>query len=233
MGIRLPTRERWIATYKDNAELLAILGFVENPGTISQRSMEAAKLNANYQQGLWHSHLKVEDSILFHHEPIAGSESYVRLQLVPAAFCNAVFIAFHSNPLGRHFNAVRTLHFTHLWFYWPNMYTYINRMCQSCPGCTLTNTTCGKSRKLIYHFPIKAPVMVLHIDGYQAGKESGFEGSSHYLIACCEMCTFAVMVPIANANSTTYTAAIMKIILQFGLCHTCPGQGHQVLWCLL
>ncbi len=88
-------------------------------------------------------------------------------------------------------------------------------MCQSCPGCTLTNTTCGKSGKLIYHFPIEVPSMVLHINGYLAGKESGFEGSSHYLITYCGMCTFAIMEPIANANSTTYAAAIMKIILRF------------------
>jgi hypothetical protein len=63
--------------------------------------------------------------------------------------------------------------------------------------------------------------MVLHIDEYQAGKESGFKGSSHYLIACCWMCTFAMMEPVSTANSTTYASAIMKIILRFGFCHTC------------
>ncbi len=35
------------------------------------------------------------------------------------------------------------------------------------------------------------------------------------------MCTFAAMEPVANANATTYAAAIMKIILHFGFCHTC------------
>ena len=92
------------------------------------------------------------------------------------------------------------------------MSTYITRMCHSCPGCALTNTTHVKSHELIYHFPIKAPFLVLDIDGYQAGKESGFKGSTHYLIVCCGMCTFAIMEPITNANSTTYTATIMKII---------------------
>jgi hypothetical protein len=73
----------------------------------------------------------------------------------------------------------------------------------------------------MYNFPIKAPFMVLHIDGYQAGKESGFKGSSHYLIACCGMCTFTAMEPITNANATSYAMVIMKIILRFGFCHTC------------
>jgi hypothetical protein len=73
----------------------------------------------------------------------------------------------------------------------------------------------------MYNFPIEAPFLVLHIDGYQAGKETGFEGSSHYLIACCGMCTFATMEPITNANAASYASAIMKIILRFGFCHTC------------
>jgi len=62
-------------------------------------------------------------------------------------------------------------------------------------------------------------MMVLHVDGYQAGKESGFEGSSHYLVACCGMCTFAAMEPITNANATTCASGIMKIILRYGFCH--------------
>ena len=91
------------------------------------------------------------------------------------------------------------------------MYGYITRMCNACPGCALTNPTRGRSRELIYSFPIEAPMMVLHVNGYQVGKESGFEGSSHYLVACCGMCTFAAMEPIANANATTYASGIRKI----------------------
>jgi hypothetical protein len=94
-------------------------------------------------------------------------------------------------------------------------------MCHSCSGCTLTNPTRTKSSKLNYDFPIKVLFLVLHINGCQAGKESGFKGSSHYLIACCGMCTFAVMEPVVNANATMYASAIMKIILRFGFCHTC------------
>ena len=61
---------------------------------------------------------------------------------------------------------------------------------------------------------------VYHVDGYAAGKHSGFEGSDVYLIACCGMCTFAIMEPISNANSTTFASAIMKMQLRYGFCHT-------------
>ncbi len=63
-------------------------------------------------------------------------------------------------------------------------------------------------------------MLVLHVDGYQAGKESEFEGSTHYLVGCCGMCTFAAMEPILNANATTYVFAIMKMILCYRFCHT-------------
>jgi hypothetical protein len=102
---------------------------------------------------------------------------------VPSEFFNILFIAFHTNPIGRHFNTYHTLHRMRLWFYWPGMYKYIKQMCRACPGCNLANPTHSKSAKLVYNFPIEAPMMVLHIDGYSAGKQAGFKGSETYLIA--------------------------------------------------
>jgi hypothetical protein len=162
----------------------------------------------------------MKDGLLIYGEPIAGSKSYACLVVVPMQLQNIVFITFHSNPIGGHLNAACTFHCIRLCFYWANMYTYIPRMCHFCPGWTLSNPTHGKSYKLTYNFSIEAPMMVLHIKSYQARKESGFEGSSQYLIACCGMCTFSVTEPVSNANATTYASGTMKIILCFGICHT-------------
>ena len=93
-------------------------------------------------------------------------------------------------------------------------------MCRQCPGCALANRTKRKSSELLYSFPIEAPFRVLHIDGYYAGQFTGFEGSELYLVACCGMCTFAVMEPVDKPNSTAFASAIMKIQLCFGFSHT-------------
>ena len=61
---------------------------------------------------------------------------------------------------------------------------------------------------------------VIHINGYAAGKQQGFEGSEIYLIACCGMCTFAAVEPVSNASAKTFASAIMKIMLRYGLSHT-------------
>jgi hypothetical protein len=93
------------------------------------------------------------------------------------------------------------------------MYSFIKRMCIACPGCALSNPTRSTSSELVYHFPIEAPFRVLFVDGYNAGKHSGFEGSEAYLIAACGMTGFSVMEPIQHATSSSFASGIMKIQL--------------------
>ncbi len=92
-------------------------------------------------------------------------------------------------------------------------------MCRACPGCALSNPNKVKSSKLIYNFPIGAPMMVLHVDSYQAGAINGFEGSEVYLIACCGRYFFAVMEQISNASTKAFASAIMRIIMHYRFCH--------------
>jgi hypothetical protein len=162
----------------------------------------------------------IEDGLLIYHEPIRGGSSYTRLQLVPSKFYNIIFITFHLNAIGSHFNPYRTLHHIHLRYYWLGMYSYIKHMCNACLGCALANPTKSKSSELIYQFPIEAPFLVLFIDAYSAGKHSSFEGFEVYLVACCGMTGFAVMEPISHANSKNFASAIMLLQLCFGFCRT-------------
>jgi hypothetical protein len=228
VGAQLPSHKNWVRAYCNDPKLSSALCFVENLGTISQRNLNKAKLNANYCQALRSSDIKLENRILIYCEPIARSEYYARLQLVPTIFQNIIFVAFHSNLIGGHLNVSRTLHHIRLRFYWPGMFLYIKKMCASCPGCAVANPTHGESKELLYNFPIKALFLVLHINGYQAGKESGFEGSLHYLVACCGMCTFVAMEPVSTTNATTYASAIMKIMLRFGFCHNKDSKFYGV-----
>jgi hypothetical protein len=100
IGVWMPSRNVWVKEYGEDPELSAIVRFVQNPGTLSQRSLDAANLDPNYHQVLRQLCLHHDNGILYYHEPIAGSESYAKLQVVPKKLCNIVFIAFHSNPLG-------------------------------------------------------------------------------------------------------------------------------------
>jgi hypothetical protein len=158
--------------------------------------------------------------MLTYWEPIRGNTSYTQLQIVPKALFDIVFVAFHSNLLSGHVNAYPTFHCILLCYFWPEMYSYIKKMCSACPGCALSNLSCGKSSEHAYHFPIGAPFHVLFVDAYKAGNHSSFEGNEVYLISCCGMASFAIMEPIKHANFQNFASTIMKIQLQFGLCHT-------------
>ncbi len=162
----------------------------------------------------------VEDKLLIYREPISATGSYSRLVIVPHKFFNILFVAFHTNPVGGHLNAYRTLHRLRLRYFWPGMWSYIKRMCTACPGCALPNPIKGKSSELIYYFPIEAPFRVLHVDVYTAGTHQGFKGFTTYLVGCCGMCSFVLLEPVTNAFASTFASAIMKMQLHCGFCHT-------------
>jgi hypothetical protein len=139
---------------------------------------------------------------------------YAQLTIVPKEFYNILFVVFHTNPAGGHLNSHRTLHHLRLHYYWPGMNSYIKKMCAACPGCALTNPTKGKSYKLVYNFPIKAPFGLLHVDTYSAGAHSSFKGSTSYLIDCCGMCSFGILEPATGvAIASTFASTIMKMQL--------------------
>ncbi len=57
------------------------------------------------------------------------------------------------------------------------------------------------------------------MDAYKAGNHTSLEGDAAYVITCCGMTGFAAMEPVKHATSQTFASAVMKIQLQFHLCH--------------
>ena len=215
---KLPSASRWMQAYNNDSEMVAVKHLVLNPSLISNTTL--AEVNYVYRMPLRRSHILLENDMLILREPIGGSTSFTRLQIVPKELYNIIFIAFHVNPIGGHLNAYRTLHRVRLRFYFPHMYTYVKRMCNACPGCALSNPSKRVSSELVYNFPIQAPFMVMHFDAYAAGKHESFEGHDCYLIGCCGMTAFACGEPISRPSAKTFAAAIMKILLRYGICAT-------------
>ena len=52
VGVRLPRPEEWSKAYRDDRETKAILRFVDNPGTITNKNLDDARLHASYRAGL-------------------------------------------------------------------------------------------------------------------------------------------------------------------------------------
>ena len=61
--------------------MCALKKLVLNPSLINIQSL--AEVNHNYRGALRHSHICIEDDMLIFKEPIGGSSSFTRLQIVP------------------------------------------------------------------------------------------------------------------------------------------------------
>jgi hypothetical protein len=104
----LPLQERWVQAYASNPELCTVRDLVLNSSKVTNHAL--SKVNHNYHGPLQQPLISFENDMLILQEPIAGTSSFTCLQLVPAQLFNIIFIAFHTNPIGGHLNAYRTLH---------------------------------------------------------------------------------------------------------------------------
>ncbi len=132
IGTWLPSHTCWVEAYRNNSACVAIRNLVLTPG----RSCKATLLKVHYAycQPLRQSHIVIEDKMLILREPICGSTSYTGLQIIPKELCNILFVAFYSNPIGGHLNTYPTLHHLRMQYHWPELYSYIKRMCHTSPG---------------------------------------------------------------------------------------------------
>jgi hypothetical protein len=186
IGARLPDADTWARAYDADAATSHIKRLVINPGLINNESLQ--KVHHSLRMPLRRRLIVIENDMLIFREPLGdGSTSFCKLRIVPESLKNIIFIVFHANPIGGHFNHVRTYRNIRLRYFWPEMYKYCKDMCSKCPACALANRTHSRARELVYGFPITAPMMVLHADGYQAGAAATFDGDSMFLICACGM----------------------------------------------
>ena len=84
----------------------------------------------------------------------------------------------------------------------------------------MANATVNKKNVHLYTFPVDAPFRTIHIDIYTMGKTEAFDGHKALFIVLDHMSSFAVIEPVQQLNSDSFTKALMKILLSHGLCHT-------------
>ena len=94
------------------------------------------------------------------------------------------------------------------------------KMKSMCAGCRLSNLSICRYRELVYSFPVDEPFKVIHADVFTLGADMSFSGHKHFMVIVCGLCTFAVQEPLLSCNSTTFSDALMKIMLTHGLAHT-------------
>ena len=219
IGSRLPDDSAWRQAYDADPETRLIMDMIANPSLVTKANL--SQIHSSFRMPLRQQLLVMEQGMIIYREPLGfGSTTYCKLRLVPSSLQNIVFIAFHANPIGGHLSHVRTHLAIRMRFYWPNMFKYCKDMCAKCPACALANKTTRRASELVYGFPVTAPFSVLHADGFHAGKIANYEGDDMYLVVVCGMTSFGVMESVHKSDAKGFAAALMRVLLRFGLCHT-------------
>ena len=143
--------------------------FLDDPSTITNKNLQT--VHHRLRQPLCQSTLIKDDAYIFLREHI-NSDTYVNLRLVSFDLRKTLFLAFHSNPLGGHYPVYYTFHRIRLWYFWPEMYSFIKRMCKLCAACGLANSSSNPSKELVYQFSIDVPFKLICGDIYKAGDMS-------------------------------------------------------------
>jgi hypothetical protein len=97
IGTRLPSHSRWVAAYSNNPACTLIRDLVLHPGNLCKSTLK--DVHYVYRQPLQQLHIVIDEEMSIFWEPIRGSTSYTRLQLVPTELRDILFVAFHSNPM--------------------------------------------------------------------------------------------------------------------------------------
>jgi hypothetical protein len=166
--------------------------------------------------------IKLHKNMLYLYEHVDFVGNHIQLQIVPSELRNVIFIAFHANPIGSHFDLYHTFHHIRLRYHWSNMYKYISHFISNCAGCRISNARMRKSSPIIYNFPINEPFKVIHAQVYAVGSEQAFKGKKGHMNVLDGMTGYAISEPLlANQmNAAGFSKAIMKILLANGLAHT-------------
>jgi hypothetical protein len=96
----LPTHNNWLKAYDNNNELCTVCKLILNPSLITNESL--SKVNHNYCGALQKLLMCIEDGMLIFRKSIAGSNSYIRLQLESRELYNIILMAFHANHPDAH-----------------------------------------------------------------------------------------------------------------------------------
>ena len=108
IGVKMPSCKDWLCEYSADTETAQLCELVTNLSKINNKTL--GKVNHNYRGPLRRLHIIIEGNMLVLKDHMHGKGSYIKLQLVPEGLRNIISIAFHSNPIGGHFNAYCTFY---------------------------------------------------------------------------------------------------------------------------
>ena len=107
--------------------------------------------------------------VLYHYTSVRSRGVPMPMQLqrtlaVPTALRKDVLLSYHDGPGGSHFGFDKTYSSIKAKYYWPNMYTNVEKHVKSCDPCQKESRAYNKRKAPLVQFSVKAPCSSMHMD---------------------------------------------------------------------
>ena len=176
-------------------------------------------LPSSYSSPLRDRLINLHHGRLTYSQPLSATGRCLLLIIPPDSLRRRIFELLHSNPASGHLMAFKTLHRIRLRFYWHKMRSDIESWIKSCPDCILSNSSVRRNSELVYSWPISSPFAIIHVDVWQPGNITAYDGSKYVLGAMCDLTGFAIVTEFNTLDSVTLASAFMKhVLLRVGFC---------------
>uniref|UniRef100_A0A8C5QMW5 Gypsy retrotransposon integrase-like protein 1 n=1 Tax=Leptobrachium leishanense TaxID=445787 RepID=A0A8C5QMW5_9ANUR len=185
-------------------------------------TLKAARENVQVMEGkvvdpdkpLGFPYFKVENNLLYRVDK-KGEEEVEQL-LVPQSHRNTVLELAHSHVLGGHLGTDKTRERVLARFYWPGIFSAIERFCKSCPECQLKAPHKGFRNPLVPLPVIEVPFERIAMDLVGPLLKSA-RGHQYILVVVDYATRYPEAVPLRNANSKNIARELIMMFSRMGI----------------
>ncbi len=150
---------------------------------------------------------------LLYHRPEGGALEQL---VVPHSLRERVLTLGHNIPWAGHLGGVKTLERIANKFYWPGLYTNVQKFCAACPDCQLA------SHKKVRQFPLQPMPIIdipfsriaMDIVGPLERTHSGFR----YILVVCDYATrYPEAFPLRRVTAQSVAQALLQLFSRVGI----------------
>jgi hypothetical protein len=165
-----------------------------------------------------------DDNLCLHHGRLVVRQSLqsghsLLLIIVPSSLRRLIFDVFHGSPIGGHFGVYKTLFRIRMRFFWPRCCQDVVDWIRECAHCILTDKRVRPHSKVLFSWPVTAPMFVLHCDLWSPGTTVSASGHTHLLSAMCDLTQFVVSVLVQTTHAYDLARFLLnEILMKVGMC---------------
>jgi hypothetical protein len=201
----VPTEETWRAATAADPDLKYIMASLENQTDLQRAPLTNKKYHDEWREGK----LEQENGMMYQLElPKATRIRQLRQKVVPHTLRPTIMAAYHATPLAGHTGLYKTYWRIAARFWWPGMYTDIQKAVLHCAHCRVANLTSHQAQQILGALSTDEAFDIICIDVWHPGKtnqKSDTFQRATLTSLVCNLTGFASLAFLARIDSELVT----------------------------